>query len=75
MMQNQYTIFKIMERVWLTCAVAMLLWGAWYLSKGDWDQAKFPLFVSFCCGILFALRRYQRRKLGRAMEEKNRKTD
>ena len=74
-MENQYKIFKIMERVWLACAVLSLLFGTWFLSKGDWDQAKFPLFVTFCCGILFGLRRYQRKRLEKAMEDKNRKND
>ena len=70
---DQYRIFKIMERVWLGFAVITLLLGAWFLSKGQWEPAKFPFFVAACCFVLFGLRRYQRKKIEKSMENKNRK--
>ncbi|MEX1189173.1 MAG: hypothetical protein WED33_07930 [Bacteroidia bacterium] len=59
---NQYKMFKFMERFWLVFAIFSLLFATWFISKGDWDQGKFPLFTAFCGGILFGLRRYQRKK-------------
>lgn len=58
---EQHKLLKFMERFWLFFAIATLLWAAWIFSKGDFDQARFPMFTSFCGWILFGLRRYQRR--------------
>lgn len=59
---EQHKLLKFMERFWLVFAVFTLLWAVWFISKGDFDQGKFPLFTSFCGWILFALRRFQRKK-------------
>jgi uncharacterized membrane-anchored protein len=60
---NQSRIFRIMELVWLSVAVVAGLSSAWLISKGQIDSARYPLFVTFCGGVLFALRRYQRKRM------------
>lgn len=57
---EQHKLLKFMERFWLIFAVATLLWSGYMISRGHFDQGKFPLFTSFCGWILFGLRRYQR---------------
>lgn len=52
-----------MERVWLTIAILSFLISAWFITKTDWSQAGMPMFVTVCALLLFALRRYQRKKL------------
>lgn len=60
---NQSRIFRIMELVWLSVAIVAGLSSVWLLSKGQTDSARYPLFVTFCGAVLFALRRYQRKRL------------
>jgi len=60
---NQFKVLRFMELFWLCIAGGMALISAWILSKGDWDQGKIPLFGTFAAVILYALRRYQRRKI------------
>ena len=60
---NQSRIFRIMELVWLSVAIVAGLSSAWLISKGQVDSARYPLFVTFCGSILFALRRYQRKRM------------
>jgi uncharacterized membrane protein YozB (DUF420 family) len=71
---DQHKVFKYMERFWLVFAIFSLLFATWFITKGDFEQGKFPLFTAFCGGVLFGLRRYQRRKFEKAPEEKNKKS-
>jgi hypothetical protein len=45
--------------------------AAWSMSKGDFDSGKYSLFVTFCASILFALRRYQRKRLENSSDNSN----
>ncbi len=63
---DQHKMFKFMERFWLVFAIFSLLFATWFITKGNWDQGKFPLFTAFCGGILFGLRRYQRKRIEKA---------
>ena len=58
---EQHKLLKFMERFWLVFAILTLVWSGWMISRGHFDQGKFPLFTSFCGWILFGLRRYQRK--------------
>jgi hypothetical protein len=70
---NQARIFRIMELVWLSIAIMAAISSTWLIIKGDIDAARFPLFVAFCAAILFALRRYQRKRIEKveAFEKEN----
>lgn len=63
---NQYKLFRFMEVFWLIMAVVFFLISAWFLTATRWDEAKFPLFCTFCASILYGLRRYQRIKMEKA---------
>lgn len=67
---DPYKVFRFMERVWLIMALGFFLWSAWLLTATRWDEAKVPLFATVCATILYVLRRYQRRKMDRAIAEK-----
>lgn len=64
---DQRRIFKIMEIVWLSIAILSALSSVWNFSKGNVDAGKYPLFVAFCAALLFSLRRYQRKRLEKSM--------
>jgi uncharacterized membrane protein YozB (DUF420 family) len=66
---DQKRIFKIMEIVWLSIAILSVLSAVWSISKGDIEAGKYPLFVTFCAALLFALRRYQRKRLEKSMND------
>jgi len=66
---DQKRIFKLMEIVWLSIAVLSALSAVWSISKGDVDAGKYPLFVTFCAALLFSLRRYQRKRLEKSMND------
>jgi hypothetical protein len=66
---DQRRIFKIMEIVWLSIAIISALSAVWSFSKGDVDAGKYPLFVAFCAALLFSLRRYQRKRLEKSMND------
>ena len=68
---DQRRIFKIMEIVWLSIAILSALAAAWSFSKGNVDAGKYPLFVTFCAALLFSLRRYQRKRLEKSMNNSN----
>ena len=66
---DQRRIFKIMEIVWLSIAILSALAAVWSFSKGNVDAGKYPLFVTFCAALLFSLRRYQRKRLEKSMND------
>jgi hypothetical protein len=66
---DQRRIFKIMEIVWMSIAILSALSAVWSFSKGDVDAGKYPLFVAFCAALLFSLRRYQRKRLEKSMND------
>ena len=66
---DQRRIFKIMEIVWTSIAILSALSAVWSFSKGDVDAGKYPLFVAFCAALLFSLRRYQRKRLEKSMND------
>lgn len=70
---NQYKLFRFMEIFWLITAVVFFLISAWFITAAKWDDAKFPIFCTFCAAILFALRRYQRKKLEGVDKKKSHK--
>lgn len=59
---NQHTLFKIMELFWLAVAVIMALIGIWMLINGNFDGARIPLFGACAAGVMYWLRRYQRKR-------------
>ena len=60
-----------MEILWLSIAILSSLAAAWSFSKGNVDAGKYPLFVTFCAALLFSLRRYQRKRLEKSMNNSN----
>lgn len=72
---NQYKLMKFMERFWLVFSILALLMSAWYISKGDMQQATFPLITTFISGILFGLRRYQRLNMEKRAKASQNKED
>jgi len=68
---DQRRLFRIMEIVWLCIAIVSCMSAAWSMSKGDFDSGKYSLFVTFCASILFALRRYQRKRLENSSDNSN----
>ena len=68
---DQRRLFRIMEIVWLCIALVSGLSAVWSFSKGNIDSGKYPLFVTFCASILFALRRYQRKRLENSSDNSN----
>ena len=68
---DQRRIFKIMEIVRLSIAILSALAAVWSFSKGNVDAGKYPLFVTFCAALLFSLRRYQRKRLEKSMNNSN----
>ena len=66
---DQRRVFKIMEIVWLSIAILSVLSAVWSFSKGDVDAGKYPLFVAFCAALLFSLRRYQRKRLEKSLND------
>lgn len=51
-----------MERFWLVITVAMAGLSIGMLLNASFDAAKMPLFGTLCSAVLYALRRYQRKK-------------
>jgi hypothetical protein len=60
---NNYKIFRFLELLWLTIAICAALASAWLFHNEGLNQAKFPLFVTFVAGVLYGLRRYQRKRI------------
>jgi uncharacterized membrane protein YozB (DUF420 family) len=66
---DQRRVFKIMEIVWLSIAILSVLSAVWSFSKGNVDAGKYPMFVAFCAALLFSLRRYQRKRLEKSIND------
>lgn len=52
-----------MEIFWLVVAGMMAILSIWLMVEQKFDSARMPLFATFAASALFALRRYQRRKI------------
>jgi uncharacterized membrane-anchored protein len=59
---NNLKVFKAMEWFWLIIMVAMAGLSIGLLLNASFESAKMPLFGTFCAAVLYALRRYQRKK-------------
>jgi len=59
---KQYHIFLIMERLWLSIAIACAAYSVWIFNQNGWEQAKLSFLFTFIAGVLFGLRRYQRKR-------------
>ncbi len=57
-----------MEWFWLAITVLMATFSAYLLISSSFDAARMPLFGTFCSAILYALRRYQRKKVESRMK-------
>ncbi len=60
---NNHKIFRVMEIFWLVVAGMMAVLSIWLMVEQKFDSARMPLFATFAASALFALRRYQRRKI------------
>jgi len=59
---NNLKVFKAMEWFWLIITVAMVGLSIGLFINSSFESAKMPLFGTFCSAVLYALRRYQRKK-------------
>lgn len=57
-----------MEWFWLAITVLMVLLSIYLLMTSSFDSARMPLFGTFCSAVLYALRRYQRKKVEARMK-------
>ncbi len=57
-----------MEWFWLAITVLMVLLSIYLLMTSSFDAARMPLFGTFCSAVLYALRRYQRKKVEARMK-------
>jgi hypothetical protein len=60
---NNYKIFRAMEIFWLVIAGMMAVLSTWLMVEQKFESARMPLFATFAASALFALRRYQRKKM------------
>lgn len=58
---NRITILKILEYTWLSVGIISMLVAAYTLNAGDKQQAMLFLVFTLVSGILFMLRRQQRK--------------
>lgn len=60
---NNQKIFRAMEIFWLIVAGIMAVLSIWLMIEQKFDSARMPLFATFAASALFALRRYQRKRI------------
>lgn len=52
-----------MEIFWLVVSGIMAVLSIWLMIEQKFDSARMPLFATFAAATLFALRRYQRKRI------------
>lgn len=60
---NNQKIFRAMEIFWLIVAGIMAVLSIWLMIEQKFDSARMPLFATFAASALYALRRYQRKRI------------
>jgi membrane protein implicated in regulation of membrane protease activity len=60
---NNQKVFRVMEIFWLIVAGIMAVLSVWLMIEQKFDSARMPLFATFAASTLFALRRYQRKRM------------
>lgn len=58
---NRILILKILEYVWLSVGIVTLLMAAYSFNNGDKNEALMFALFTLVAGILFMLRRQQRK--------------
>lgn len=59
---DQRKIFKALELIWLFCAAISVGITIYFLIIKDTDSALYFLFMFFISGIMYLLRKYQRKR-------------
>jgi hypothetical protein len=62
-------IFRLMERVWLVFAILLAALSIYIIASGKTDEAKMPLFGTFAAALFYGLRRYQRKKAEKNIQQ------
>ncbi|MFN5317469.1 MAG: hypothetical protein ACK5CY_01360 [Bacteroidia bacterium] len=65
---NNLKVFRAMEWFWLVITILMATFSSYLLISSSFDAARMPLFGTFCSAVLYALRRYQRKKVEARMK-------
>jgi uncharacterized membrane-anchored protein len=65
---NNLKVFRVMEWFWLAFTIFMAIWSIYLFITASLDAVRAPLFGMLCGAILYALRRYQRKKVESRMK-------
>lgn len=62
-------VFRIMERVWLVFAILLAALSIFLIATGKTKEVTMPLIATFAAGIFYGLRRYQRIKAEKNIQQ------
>lgn len=55
-------MFRVLEIVWLTIGIIGIVLGAYFIIEGDKSQALYFLVITAVSGLMYSVRRRQRKK-------------